>query len=142
MIEFRPFHIGHLSYVRPLDVQTGEFRAGYDPTEVEAMYSGPALSAWAGGLCLGAAGINKPYQGRGECWALFRAEACPYMLSIVRKMRLVLDSEKLRRIDMMVRATNPRGHKLAACLGFVHEATLEAFHPTGDDVFIYKRVTA
>jgi len=71
---------------------------------------------------------------------LFRAEACLYMLSIVRKMRLVLDNEKLRRIDMMVRATNPRGHKLAKNLGFVYEATLEAFHPTGDDVFVYKRI--
>lgn len=139
-LEFRPLQPDHLRYIRPQAVQTGELARVLSPENVEAMLSGPALSAWAGGLCVAAAGINRPWEGRGEAWAFLGKEACIHILPLVRKMRFVLMHEKLRRIDMSVRGSNKCGKKLAQLCGFELEAVLEAFDPSGDDIWLYKRI--
>lgn len=141
-LEFRPLQPEHLIYIRPQAVQTDELARVLSPQNVEAMLSGPALSAWAGGLCVAAAGINRPYrdkpQVRGEAWAFLGKEACFYILPLVRKMRFVLSQERIRRIDMCVRASNACGHKLARLCGFEIEAPLEGMDPSGDDIIMYK----
>jgi hypothetical protein len=140
-LEFRPLQPDHLIYIRPQAVQTDELARVLSPGNVEAMLSGPALSAWADGLCVAAAGINRPWEGRGEAWAFLGKEACFHILPLVRKMRFVLSCERIRRIDMSVRGSNTCGKKLAILCGFEFETVLEAFDPSGDDIWIYKRIS-
>ena len=140
MISFAPCHYNHFDYIKPLAVQSDEYRALWGPGYREGLLSGIALSAWASGVCVGAAGVFEPHAGRGEAWALLGEGAGSYLLTIVRRMRFVLQTHPARRIDMLVTDGNGNGHVLAELCGFVYETKLEAYHPSGRDAFMYKRM--
>jgi hypothetical protein len=140
MLTFEPFHAEHLKYIRPAAVQSDDYRFLQTPGAQQAFETGPALSAWASGLCLGAAGVIMPYSGRGEAWAILSDHARHYLKPIIYKMRAVLDDLPMRRIDMAVLVSNKQGHALARALKFEYEATLEALHVSGEDMAIYKRI--
>lgn len=111
-----------------------------EPDVAEAFASGFALSAWASGTCLGAAGVFPHWPGRGEAWALMSPAVGAYLLPCVRMIRTVLDNQPQRRIDMAVLRSNKAGHKLAKLAGFEFESWAEAYHVTGEDMAVYKRI--
>jgi hypothetical protein len=140
MLTFEPFQVEHLRYIKPAAVQSDDYRFLQTPGAQSAFDSGPALSAWASGLCLGAAGVVIPYSGRGEAWAILADRSRYYLKPIITKMRRVLDDMPLHRIDMAVLVSNRQGHALARALKFTYEATLEGLHVSGADMAVYKRI--
>lgn len=143
MIEFTPAKLGHFQYIKIPSAQSDEFKAFSMPGYLEGLLgSGLAFTGWRSGVCLGAAGIIKlpGWPHRGECWTLISDDAQPYLLPIVRFIRFMVQTVPEKRLDMLVRAGNPKGEKLAKLAGFEYEATLECYHPLGDDVHMYKRI--
>lgn len=141
MLTFEPLHVKHFEYISPMSVQSDELAYLYSPAGREALEGSLSLSAWAQGRCLGAAGINRPWKGRGEAWTLLSEGAAPYLLPIVRKMRQVINEQTdLVRVDMMVRPGNKQGAQFARLLGFKKEAVLRRYHPSGDDLIVFARV--
>lgn len=141
MIEFKPFHHAHLKHIKVHSVQTEEWAALLGEEAAAAFASGPALSVWQSGVCLGAAGLVFHWKGRAEAWALLAAApGVAVTKAVVARMRLVLDLQTVRRIDMSVRENNAHGHRLAKMMGFTLECKLEAYHPSGDDMYMYKRI--
>lgn len=141
MIEFVPFHPRHLTYIKPHTVQTDEMAWLLAPDAVETLVSGPALSVWQSGVCLGAAGVVPAWKGRAEAWSIF-ADCVSYRVlrASIRTMNNVLDVQNFKRIDMLVRQGNLHGHVIAKLTGFEFECKLEAYHLSGDDMFMYKRI--
>lgn len=141
VLEFVPFKFEHLKYIKPHAVQSEEWALLLAGDASEVLATGPALSMWQSGVCLGAAGLVVHWPGRAEAWAMF-ADKIGFrpMLEAVRCMRRVIDTSGFRRVDMTVRNGNIHGHVLASAVGFDFEAKLEAYHPSGDDVFLYKKV--
>lgn len=143
MIEFTPAKLGHFKYLKVPSAQSDEFKAFSVPGYLEGLLgSGLAFTAWSSGVCLGAAGIIKlaGWPQRGECWTLIGDEARYHMLAIIKFVRMVVETAPEKRLDMLVRAGNAKGEKLAKLAGFEYEATLECYHPLGDDVHMYKRI--
>lgn len=141
MVHFTPAKPEHFLYVNVHAVQTAEIRALRTAETAALLSSHTALAAWApSGACLGLAGIVSYWPGRAEAWALFSTHAFEYIVPIARKVRFVLDNHPSRRIEATVRVDNDKGHRLARLLGFEYEAQLEAFHPDGSDVAMYKRI--
>jgi hypothetical protein len=130
-----------LEYIRPSAVQTEELKWLLMPEASGVLMAGPALSVWQSGKCLGAAGVVPVWKGRAEAWAVFADGAgFPVMRACVKSMSRVLNDQTYRRIDMLVRKGNGTGHTLARLLNFEYECTLEAYHVTGDDMYMYKRI--
>lgn len=142
MIEIVPAHKEHFKFLQVVPEQLDEYRALWEPGYLDGLLSGVAFTAWASGVCLGASGILKlpKWPQRGECWAMLGSEARYHMRPIVRFMRYMADTLPERRLDMFVRGGNASGMKLAKLAGFEYEATLEGYHPLGDDVLVYKRI--
>lgn len=140
MLTFEPCRAGHFKYIAYRAVQTEEFQRLMDPAVMDQLLGGLAISAWASGVCLGAAGILQEHRYRAEAWLLLGDGCARYLKPILRHIRYVLDTTEIRRIDMSVRASNKQGHSLARALKFEYEATLQSYHMSGDDVMIYKRI--
>ncbi len=142
MITFEVCRPQHFQYIIPLSEQSLEFRALWKPGNFEALLQGVALSAWASGTCLGAAGVLLPpeWGDRGEAWTILTKDAAPFILPIVRKIRFVLSQLPTTRIDMLVADGNGNGHALARLCGFKYETVLEKYHPSGVDAHMYKRI--
>lgn len=140
MLTFEPFRPGHLKYINPEAVQTEDYRYLMTAEAAGAIDTGPAISAWASGTCLGAAGIVLQHSERGEAWMVLSGRCKPYLKPILRQIRYALDSMTLRRIDMSCVATNRAGIAIARVLKFEFEARLEAFHMTGEDMLLFKRI--
>ena len=140
-IQFEPFRVKHLEYIRPCAVQTDELQWLLEPANAEVLQSGVALSVWESGVCLGAAGVIPVWATRAEAWAMFTDKVgFKVMRACVKTMKNVLDGLSYKRVDMSVRAGNLHGHVLAKATGFVYECRLEAYHVSGDDMFMYKRI--
>jgi len=80
------------------------------------------LSAWDGSRCIGAAGLIQLMPHYAVAWAFISADAGPFMLEAVRKIRAVLFSSPFERVEMRVRYDFKEGHQLARLLGFTEEA--------------------
>ena len=142
MIHFEPCKVQHFDYIIPLSVQSDEYRRLWTAGYLDALLAGLALSAWASGTCLGAAGVISPpaWGSRGEAWSMLTGVAAPHLLPIVRKIRHVVSQLPYERIDMLVADGNENGHSLARLCGFAYEARLEKYHPSGRDAHMYKRI--
>lgn len=141
VIELVPFRFAHLEYIKPNAVQTDEWAALLQGDAEHILSTGPAMSLFQSGVCLGAAGLVCHWKGRAEAWALFAdSVGVVPMRHALRCMRSVIQSSGFRRIDMVVRKGNIHGHVLARSLGFEMEAELQAYLPTGDNAYIYARV--
>ncbi len=142
MIAFEVCKPQHFEYLIPCKEQSAEYRALWKPGHLDTLLQGVALSAWASGTCLGAAGVLMPpeWPNRGEAWTLLTPAASAYILPIVRRMRFVLSQITVTRVDMLVADGNGNGHALAKLCGFQYEAKLEKYHSTGVDAHMYKRI--
>lgn len=142
MIELVPFHFQHLTYIKPNAVQTEEWETLVASDAERHLSTGPAMSLFQSGVCLGAAGLVCHWKGRAEAWAIFadRVGVAP-MRQAVRTMRSVISSAGFHRIDMAVRKENIHGHVLARAVGLPFETILEKYFPDGQDAYIYARIT-
>lgn len=139
-IRFTKAYGEHIKLIKPADVQSSEYIGLLTPEAAAIIENNLSFSAWRGGVCLGAGGVAKAWPTRGEAWLLLGADARPYMRPILRFLRTALDNHPCKRIEMTVLKGNATGHKFADLLGFEEEAVLEAYHPNGDDVVMYKRI--
>lgn len=136
---FREFKLEHIQYITPHSVQTEEYKWLLTPGIGAALLDGVAVSGWADGRCVGAAGIVSLHKGRGEAWMLLSAHAGRHKLEIIRQTRAVLDRTEHKRVDCTTQISDT-GFKLARLLGFTLEATLEAYGMNGEDMYLWKRV--
>lgn len=136
---FREFKLEHINYITPHSVQTEEYKWLLTPGIGAVLLDGVAVSGWADGRCIGAAGIVPVHKGRGEAWMLLSEYANQYVLPIVRQTRAVLDRTELKRVDCTTQI-NSLGAKLAKLLGFTLETSLEAYGVNGEDMYLWKRV--
>jgi hypothetical protein len=62
------------------------------------------------------------------------------MVAIIKKLRFVLATMPVKRIEMTVQAEFGPGCRLAALLGFEREATLSGFFPDGSTAYLFTRL--
>lgn len=122
MIEFRPFHAGHLKFIKPQAPQISDFAALINTRDAEQLASQLSLSAWHNSRCLGAAGLQAIYPHRAVAWALLSADVGPHMLAIVRKIRRVIQLSPHLRVELTVAEGHSEGVRLARMLGAVKES--------------------
>lgn len=142
MLEFMPCKPGHMRYLTPLPVQTEEHKAMLTQIGVDLIERSTGLTAWAGTQIVGMAGVAQIWPGRAEAWIMLDRSAGRFVRPIVRKARYVLDNYPSRRIEIVVKTSNVEGHKIAALLRFGEpEGVLRAYHPEGDDMVMYARIS-
>jgi len=124
----------------PTATQMDEFQYLMQPEIAGLLCNEYSFSGWHGYKCIGAAGIVSQGGGRGEAWLLLGDEAKPHMLEITKQALGVLGNNHFRRVEMTVKEDNKVGHRIAKMLKFKAEATLEAWHPDGSNVVLYKRI--
>jgi hypothetical protein len=136
---FRQLKLEHIQYITPHSVQTEEYKWLLTPGLGSVLLDGVAVSAWADGRCVAAAGIVPQHKGRGEAWMLLSAFAGQYAVPIVRHTRAVLDRSEHKRVECTTQV-NDLGFRFATLLGFTLEATLEAAGVNGEDMYLWKRI--
>jgi len=136
---FREFKLEHIQYITPHSVQTEEYKWLLTPGVGSLLLTGVAVSGWADGRCVGAAGIVPVHQGRGEAWMILSEYARDHVHAIVKQTRKVLDESEFKRVDCTTQV-NVIGNKIAKVLGFELEARLEAYGVNSEDMHLWKRV--
>lgn len=121
-------------------MQMDEFQYLMQPEIAGLLCNEYSFSGWYDHSCIGAAGIVNQGGGRGEAWLLLSDKAKPHMVNIVKRTLEVLDNNHFRRVEMTVKEDNEVGHRIARLLKFKDEAWLEAWHPDGSNVIMYKRI--
>lgn len=141
MIHFIPCEARHIRLIDAQNEQISE-KAFYANVTEELVANSLALSCWVDEICVGAGGVRPIWHGRGAAWAILSCNARPAMLAIARKLRFVLDTMPLERIEMTVRANFVPGRRLAHLLGFRLETPLPMarFYPDGEAAFLYARI--
>lgn len=96
------------------------------------------------GEVLAIVGFQELYPRVGEFWAI-TSEACSlYPIAFHRKVFSLLElfaaQNKLKRVQMTVRADYPEGIRWAQALGFRYEGLMEAYGPEGADYVMMGRV--
>ena len=136
---FREFQIEHIEYITPHSVQTEEYKWLLTPGIGSTLLQGVAVSAWADGRCLAAAGIVPMHRGVGQAWMLLSAFAGAYSVPIMLHTRKVLDASTHKRVECTTHP-NETSKRFASLLGFEHEAVLEAYGVNGEDMDLWKRI--
>lgn len=139
MIEFQPFKAGHLSYLSPQKEQRREHAQLVRSGAVELLESNVALSGWADGKCVGAAGLIPVRPHRAVAWMILSDGIGPYMVPVVRKVRRVLIAVPYKRIELTVSSGFEAGHHFARLLGAVCETPepMRFFGADGGDEMMY-----
>lgn len=141
MIEFKPLEAWHIEVIQAQETQASEqayvIAADAIPDLVKNSFS---LSCWVDGQIVGAAGVKPIWQGRAAAWALLGRNSRPAMVAIVKKLRFVLATMPLNRIEMTVQSEFGPGCRLAALLGFEREARLPGFFPDGSTAYLFTRL--
>jgi len=102
-----------------------------------------AISAHIAGRCVGAAGVVNLWPGRDACWMLLsdiKSLSHRNKLSIIRKIKAVLDVWPTPRVEASVLCDFEAGHRFARVLGFVCEAECMKGYHLGKDASLYARV--
>lgn len=135
------FRAAHLAL---LDVQQAQrdLRAQLgDPAYGDALAATQwAFTALEGEKVLGCGGVHRVWEGRGVAWALVSTHAGPHFRAIHRAVAGFFEQCDLRRIEMVVDANFPAGHRWAKMLGMTAEGVMRGYSPAGDDYVLYARV--
>ena len=88
-----------------------------------------------------AMGVWPIWQGVGRAWAVLSGDALRYPVMLTRGARGFLHEiearDGYRRIEATIERGHDRGRRWALRLGFVYEATLQSYGPTGIDHDLY-----
>ena len=117
-LHFTPLYPEHVQLLKIHPVQTDEWKAMLNNATLSGLHGCVGVTAWAGDHPIGLAGVWQHWPGRGEAWVLVSKEMGYYYLQVYEKVRFVLDTFPLDRIEMTVKVHNADGHKLARQLGF------------------------
>lgn len=117
MIEFLPFRVGHLTYLKPQAAQRHDHAAMLREPHAAELERFVSLSAWAGHVCVGAAGVIPIRPHRAVAWLLLSDTAGDFMVPLVRKVRRTLALLPYKRIELTVAADFQQGHQFARLLG-------------------------
>lgn len=140
-VTFTPFHVEHLSVLTPHKTQAGEYARLLERDGLVLASRSMAITAWAGSRCVGAGGVFHVWPGRAEAWGIFGDRVGPLTVPVVRKIRDIIMTYPVRRLEMSVKTHNIQGNRLATMVGFgPPEATLRAYHPDGSDMYMYARI--
>jgi hypothetical protein len=140
-VTFLPFHVEHLASLTPHEAQAGEYARLQEGQGLILAQRSMALSAWVESRCVGAGGVFHVWSGRAEAWGIFSDRTGLFILPVARKIRDIITTYPMRRVEMSVKTDNAEGNKLARLVGFgPPEAILKAYHPDGSDMFMYARI--
>ncbi|PWR24984.1 hypothetical protein [Zavarzinia aquatilis] len=138
MIEIVPFIPSHLALVdlQPAQAEARALIAGdYAAALAEA---GPAVSLAADRQLRGCMGLAWQWPGRAVVWAMLSDRIGPSgMVALSLRAARWLDSHDWRRIEAHVAPDHAAGHRWVSLFGFIHEARLRRYTPTGGDVDLY-----
>lgn len=113
-------------------------------TEIDRRPVRPAYTARHNGTLLACAGVKCFWPGVGEAWAFISPEIVAYKRELLFYMRKyiqhIADTEKLWRIQAVVRKDFPQGLRLTRHLGFTMEGKLAQYGPDGTDCFMFSRI--
>jgi hypothetical protein len=139
---FTACKIEHLKMLTPTDYQKPEYALSMDSASVVGVVENTlAFSGWAGGRCLGAAGVLDIWKGRSVVWALLSPLAGPHMRAITRHVNYILDAHGAERYECTVDPRFAAGIKWVERLGFTCEApAMRRFDPTGRTMALYAKV--
>lgn len=100
-----------------------------------------AYAAYVGNVCIAAAGVTPRWNGVAVAWAVLSVEAGPFLPSITKRCRAMLDAAPFRRIEATAACNFPEAERWLRMLGFELETPwAEGYTPDGQDVAIFKRM--
>lgn len=119
-----------------------EARMAIDAARPAAEY--PSWSIWGReDECVACGGVIPIWIGRATLWAFFSPAARPYMATITRFCRRIINECPVNRLECTVRCDNDAANRWALLLGLELEAPLlRAYDPQGQDMALYARVRA
>ena len=131
-----PFRRWHLEWLQG-DAITG-FKI--NPSELDVLEAANSWTAVVDGNQVACGGYLQQWPGRNIAWAFLNPKSAPYMLTITRTAKTLMQSLK-GRIEMTTRADFEAGHRWAELLGFRIECPiLEGYGPEGEAHTAYVRI--
>lgn len=135
MIEFRRFYAEHLGAFRAVEGGVVGPEAAYN---FEGDWS---FSGFAGGECVGCAGLHQYWPGRAMVWAFLSERARLHMLPIVKFAKSIIEAHPAHRIEAAVRVDFAAGQKFVRALGFGVECDrMRKYDPEGRDYMLFVRI--
>lgn len=93
------------------------------------------------GIACAVGGISKIWEKRFIAWMLFATEKPAHFLMVHKAVARFLDSQTDGRIEALVDADFPQGHRWIKMLGFKKESErMRKFYPDGTDAYLYAKV--
>ena len=142
MLRYTSCHPEHVKFVHVQAMQASD-KPAMRTAEAAAVIeqSRMSLSAWAGNECMGVAGVYDVHPGRAMAWALLSCNIGPHMLSVTRKVRFVLNSINVKRIECLVPYEFAAAHRFARMVGFELETEcMRHYNVDGSHVSAYVRI--
>lgn len=104
----------------------------------------PAFTARLDGALLACAGISVHWQGLGTAWAIVTPLGCRHALrvhrAVVRGLRQIIADQGLRRVQAEVDADHRPARRWVEALGFVEEAFMPSYGPSGEPFIRYRLI--
>lgn len=141
-MQFTRAYPEHLKFIKPLPVQADDYAALCSPLGAKLIEDSViAETAWDGARCMGMAGVREHWPGRAEAWVILDGNAVRVRCPILRRMTSVLKGLNYPRIEMIVRADNEAGVKIAGILKMSREGLMRRYWPGGDyDAILFASV--
>ena len=141
MILIEPYRPEHMSSLRIQPAQSLFVPYAEDNAYCRALAeAGPAFAAVRDGLTLAIGGCVEQSPGRAIAWALLSQTDGASFVRIHRAVARWLEVAPWRRIEAVVDAGFPAGHRWMSMLGFSHEGRMRGYTPEGGDCDLYARV--
>jgi hypothetical protein len=118
-------------------------RPGYPTADriAQGYLEGPAFSGLLDGELIGSAGVIIPWPGFGVTWAIITdlGRRHPVMIhrTVSRHLRMIIETQRLERVEATVLAGAPSHLRWVEALGFACEATMPAWGPQGETAYRY-----
>lgn len=136
-----PFRAAHLWEMRFRDHENDDVFVSLYRTASNDYERHPAFTGRYRGQIVGAGGVMIPYPGVGEAWAIGTPLVYQHKMffhrTVKRLLKMVVDQQNLRRIQVCVLSTYEQGQTWVEALGFSREAVLKKYSPNGADVVVY-----
>lgn len=140
IVAFKPEHLADL---RLQDAQR-EFQSRLGDADYGAALAqvGNAFTGMVDGRVVGCAGAYEIWPGRAVVWALLSDECGPHFKAIHRAVQGFFLATSWRRVEAVVRAGFPAGHRWIRLLGFRCETPdgMPGYSPDGETYYLYSRL--
>ena len=145
-VDIIPFKLDHLAHMTK-DCEDG-FGTTVISSDDDKYYNQDTMFSYTGMMgdkVIGCGGVHVFWEGVGEVWATYPITIKQHLRESIygtkEIMNRLISEHNLKRVQAVTRRTFPGGCKWLSHLGMKLEGVMKSYTPTGDDAYLFAKVT-